>query len=106
MTEYNLEDLPYPMFELTEGEISKLSAITEEDLNYSWGFLCNALENRFGYNLTLLQKINHNLSNNTLGGYFAIKDYKGVTLSGLGTKLSVNMRLIWIRKLIEFNQGK
>jgi hypothetical protein len=103
-TEYNLEELPYPMFELSKGEINILSEVDMVGYN----FLCISLH-CFRDSEGIIFKIMLSLK-----GFGTLNDYMDKfyntnyfdELYSHNQQESVRMRNIWIRKLIEFNEGK
>lgn len=111
MKEYNLQDLPYPMFELTEEEIEMLLEINDEVLGVAWGFLCNAINQRHRLkpnSMVLISKIRVSIGNSYTLNDWMYRKLSDRYFTEINHRDSVHhiMRQIWITKLIEFNKGK
>jgi hypothetical protein len=99
MNNIDLESLPYPMFETTEGEKDclreALPYITEEDREY---FLClivtHTINNACGR--ALREKIKQ-----VIGEHYALPDCLGLG-DNEDDVMHAELRRIWIRKLLEY----
>lgn len=99
MSQEQLENLPYPMFETTEEEKECLrmasQLISDRDFNY---FLCNILEYDVGGDIAcgLKSKVFGSVKED-----FTLSDYLGVGHNE-DDALHAELRRIWIRKLLAY----
>ena len=99
MNQEQLESLPYPMFNTTEGEkaclMEALPFIRVDDYNY---FLCHILE------FTITGEVALELKTkvmNATNKHYTLSDYLGLGYHEDDT-LHAELRRIWIRKLLAY----